>query len=245
MTTTPLPPVKASFFDSNGDPLIGGKIYTYIGGTTTPLATYTDSTGATPNANPVVLDANGQANIWLGPSFYKIIVKNSSDVTQYTTDNVAGGTTGSGGYVLATSPTLVTPILGAATATSINFGGTSLSTYSEGTWTPTDASGASLSFTVTGATYTRIGNIVFVNCFLTYPATASGANALIGGLPFTSKSTVISTGMLETNATLANPMVSVRPGSTTIAPLTTGPEANILNSTLSSKFIIFSAVYNV
>jgi hypothetical protein len=36
----------AQFFDDNGDPLTGGKVYTYAAGTTTPLATYTTSTGA-------------------------------------------------------------------------------------------------------------------------------------------------------------------------------------------------------
>jgi hypothetical protein len=40
---------KLQFFDANGNPLVGGKLFTYAAGTTTPLATYTDSTGLTPN----------------------------------------------------------------------------------------------------------------------------------------------------------------------------------------------------
>lgn len=95
-----LPMVKARFFDSNGDPLAGGLVYTYIAGTTTPLATYSDQE-ITPNANPVVLDANGEADIILAAvSTYKIVLKNSVGVTQWTVDNVAGtgsGTAGGGG----------------------------------------------------------------------------------------------------------------------------------------------------
>lgn len=84
-----LPDIKLQFFDDNGDPLSGGKIYSYAAGTSTPLATYTDQGEGTPNANPVILDANGEANIWLGSSSYKFIVKTSADVTLRTTDNVA------------------------------------------------------------------------------------------------------------------------------------------------------------
>lgn len=57
--------------------------------------------------------------------------------------------------------------------------------YEEGTWTPTDASGASLSFSNVSAQYTRIGRMVFAYCRLTYPSTVNGNTAIVGGLPFT------------------------------------------------------------
>jgi len=87
-----LPPVlRQSYTDSNGNPLAGGKIYSYAAGTSTPQATYTDSGGGTPNANPLVLDANGEAAMWLDPTLsYKFVLKNSADVTQWTIDNVVG-----------------------------------------------------------------------------------------------------------------------------------------------------------
>lgn len=85
------PFIKQRFFDTNGDPLAGGLLYTYQSGTTTPQATYTDSTGGTANANPVVLDANGEANVWTDVSLsYKFVLKNSSGSTQWTVDNVIG-----------------------------------------------------------------------------------------------------------------------------------------------------------
>jgi hypothetical protein len=84
---TPTP--KQQFFDANGDPLVAGKVYTYAGGTTTPIATYTSQTGATANTNPIILDSRGMANIWLQPTIaYKFLVTDSNDVPQYTTDNI-------------------------------------------------------------------------------------------------------------------------------------------------------------
>lgn len=59
--------------------------------------------------------------------------------------------------------------------------------YEEGAWIPRDASGGNLTaFTNRTATYVRIGSKVFANFDLTYPSTANGSNASIGGLPFLS-----------------------------------------------------------
>lgn len=46
-------------------------------------------------------------------------------------------------------------------------------------WTPTDQSGASLSFTAVSAQYCQYGNIVIVYGTLTYPTTADGSSAKI------------------------------------------------------------------
>jgi hypothetical protein len=84
---TPTP--KQQFFDANGNPLVLGKVYTYQGGTTTPIATYVDQVGATANTNPIILDARGMANIWLQSTVaYKFVITDSADVLQYTTDNI-------------------------------------------------------------------------------------------------------------------------------------------------------------
>ncbi len=84
-----LPPPIFKAFDANGLPLVGGKLYTYIATTSTPQATYTDETEGTANTNPQILDANGEAVVWLGVGkSYKIILKDSSDVVQWTRDNV-------------------------------------------------------------------------------------------------------------------------------------------------------------
>ena len=81
-----------SFVDGQGKPLVGGKLYTYVAGTTTPQATYTDSTGTTPNTNPVVMDALGQADVWLGGAIYKFVLTNSGGTTIWTVDNISAPT---------------------------------------------------------------------------------------------------------------------------------------------------------
>ena len=86
--------VGAQLFDNNGDPLTGGKLYTYQAGTTTPLATYTSKTATTSHPNPIVLDAAGRVpggEIWLDYVYlYKFVVKTSDDVLIGTYDNIGG-----------------------------------------------------------------------------------------------------------------------------------------------------------
>jgi hypothetical protein len=77
-------------FDTSGRPLAGGKLYTYAAGTLTPLATYTDATLTVTNANPVVLDNYGKAQIWFGSQAYKLNLTDSLGVQQpdYPIDNI-------------------------------------------------------------------------------------------------------------------------------------------------------------
>lgn len=84
---TPMPVMQ--FFDDNGDPLAGGKLYTYEAGTTTPLATYTDEGGGTANTNPVILDSAGRANIWLVTTdLYYWELEDSAGNQLWTADNI-------------------------------------------------------------------------------------------------------------------------------------------------------------
>lgn len=66
---TPIPFVKARFFDRCGKPLAGGKVYTYEANTTTDKTTYKDPYGLTPNTNPIILDAAGEADIYLDGTY--------------------------------------------------------------------------------------------------------------------------------------------------------------------------------
>lgn len=95
MSATILPPViRQRYFNANGIPLAGGKLYTYAAGTTTPQASYTDQGGGTPNANPIILDANGECNMWLDPTLaYKVVLQDASGVQQWSVDQVAGAGT--------------------------------------------------------------------------------------------------------------------------------------------------------
>jgi hypothetical protein len=91
MTTSLATPPKLQFFDLNGAPLSGGKLYTYVAGTTTPQASYTDYGGGTANANPVILDSRGEASVWLGTALYKMALYDSTNVLIWTVDNLNGG----------------------------------------------------------------------------------------------------------------------------------------------------------
>ena len=88
----PIPtPTAPPSTDSAGAPLAGGQLWTYAAGTSTPLATYSDSAGTVPNTNPVTLDARGEAVIYWGPAPYKVILKDADGATIWTVDNVASG----------------------------------------------------------------------------------------------------------------------------------------------------------
>lgn len=90
---SPLGGAAAQFFDNNGVPLVGGKLYTYVAGTTTPLAAYTSNLGTTAHTNPIILDAGGRVSggeIWLSATPYKFSLQTSTDVLIATYDNISG-----------------------------------------------------------------------------------------------------------------------------------------------------------
>jgi len=91
---SPVGGVAGQFFDNNGNPLSGGKIFTYAAGTTTNQVTYTSATGITAHSNPIILDSGGRVpsgEIWLTDGLqYKFVIKTSTDQLIGTFDNVTG-----------------------------------------------------------------------------------------------------------------------------------------------------------
>jgi hypothetical protein len=96
--TVGLSPVAGAgwqFFDANGVPLSGGKLYTYAAGTTTPQTTYTSASGSVSNANPIILNSEGRVSgtneVWLDSAVaYKLILKTSADVQLWSADDLSG-----------------------------------------------------------------------------------------------------------------------------------------------------------
>ena len=80
----------SQFFDNSGVPLAGGLIYSYAAGTTTPLVTYTSSTGLTAHPNPIVLDSAGRINeVWVAEGTNcKFVLKTSNNVLIGTYDSL-------------------------------------------------------------------------------------------------------------------------------------------------------------
>lgn len=78
-----LSPVARQLFlnPSTGQPASGFKVYTYEAGSGLHKQdTYTDSTGGTPNTNPIILDSLGEADIWLTPDTgYKFVFSYPTD----------------------------------------------------------------------------------------------------------------------------------------------------------------------
>src|SRR3990167_10872138 len=90
MALRQLPAPKWTVPGNSGGVASGWKVHTYAPGTTTAKNTYTDSTGGTANANPVILDSRGEASIWWDGT-YKVVVKDQNDVTKFTEDNYGEG----------------------------------------------------------------------------------------------------------------------------------------------------------
>lgn len=132
-----MPAAKQAFFTSTGIPLVGGRVQTFAAGTSTPKATFADAAGTIPNANPVVLDARGEALIyWAGG--YKVQLEDATGAIVWTVDNyVASDSTPSDGVTVLPSATVVD--IGAATTRTVlitgvagvsSFGSTAL----DGAW---------------------------------------------------------------------------------------------------------------
>jgi hypothetical protein len=91
---SPVGGVAGQFFDNNGNPLSGGKIFTYAAGTTTNQVTYTSAAGVIAHSNPIILDSGGRVpsgEIWLTDGLqYKFVIKTNTDQLIGTFDNVTG-----------------------------------------------------------------------------------------------------------------------------------------------------------
>jgi hypothetical protein len=88
------PVAKMQFFKADGEPLVGGLLYTYDAGTTTPKTTYVDSGGVQQNTNPVVLNSRGECNLWLDPGgAYKLALYDALSTLIWTVDNVVSAGT--------------------------------------------------------------------------------------------------------------------------------------------------------
>jgi hypothetical protein len=82
---TPSP--KFHVDDEFGNPAVGWKLYSYLAGTSTPKATYPAYTLGAANPNPTILDARGEATIFLDGN-YKLVLKDDSDAVIWTVDDV-------------------------------------------------------------------------------------------------------------------------------------------------------------
>ena len=77
------------FFDANGKPLVGGKLFVYIAGTTTKAVTYSDF-NRTENTSPVILNDLGTCMLIVpSANLYKIVLYDRKGNLLLTRDNVS------------------------------------------------------------------------------------------------------------------------------------------------------------
>jgi hypothetical protein len=121
-----------------------------------------------------------------------------------------------------------------------------LDDYEEGTWTPTDLSGASLSFTTTLGRYTKVGNQVTAWAWIQYPVTASGLDNTIGGLPFNiANETALRGGFALGFSQTASVGGGILSPNTAYFVLVTSAGLNVTNATLSTVIVSFVVIYHV
>lgn len=177
------------FCDSTGVPRSGAKLFTYVGGSVnTKQTTYTESTGVTPNTNPIVLDSNGKIPqpIWLTTGVnYKFVLAPSTDTDPPTSpietlDVITGindSSTVVNEWVAGPAPTFVG-------VTSFTLVGDQTSTF---------AVGRRLKFTVTaGTVYGRITISAFTT-LTTVTVVCEPSQALDSGLSAVSYGVLAST----------------------------------------------------
>ena len=120
LAQSPIPITPLQIIDTRSGvalPCVGCQLFTYAAGTTTPLATYTDSSLATANSNPVLTNAAGYTvsgstivGVFLPlTACYKFLLEDSSNVTIWTQDNIC--------YLPATSSLTLTNLTISGTLT--------------------------------------------------------------------------------------------------------------------------------
>lgn len=185
MTAFISPPPRLQFFTNAGVPMASGLLYTYAAGTTTPLVTYTNSTGLVANTNPVILDSRGEASIWLGGVGYKFKLATPANVDVWTQDNIYSGWL---------TPTANLPMGGFKfTGAANGVAATDFATYGQlqtlAGWAPT------ADLPMSGFKFTGAGNGVARTDFATYGQLQDSAGTLLAAVAGTNTVTATLTNL--------------------------------------------------
>src|SRR3990167_7509398 len=238
------------------------------GDTTTFPLLGTAATGSLAPATDAGLTYNAGTNALTTTTFIGALNGNADTVT--TNANLTGVITSVGNatsiasqtgtgtkFVVDTSPTIATPSINTINLTGgqIAFPATqaasananTLDDYEEGTWTPIDSSGASLTLTTAVGSYVKIGQMVFIAFDVQYPSTVNGSQAVLGGRPFTTAAPANGgawTGRTGYSSyTTTDIWFYLSNASTTINLYSTAALGALTNATLSTKIIRGTVVY--
>jgi hypothetical protein len=209
-----------------------------VDGTTVTAAAGVISTpgGHNPTATAGPVAVNGSA--------YTFMRSDGAPAIQKATNAAFGIVEGDGTTITCVAGVASVLSTAALTVASITFGsGTPLNDYEEGIWTPTDASGVGLVFTGVTCLYRRIGKLIFIAMNITYPTTADGTNAAVGGLPYTVATGVSASGGGATGVVASGLFWLASGGGITITFYSTAG-VQLKNSDLSTKQIAGTTTYS-
>ena len=262
---TPTP--KQQFTDSSGVPLVGGLLYTYTAGTSTPVTTYQDQAGSVPNANPIVLDSRGECDLWLVSGSYKFVLKTSGGTTIWTVDNIDTSIAISSGTINGATIGLTTPaaakftdltatgntLLGDAQTNTLNVGnGDIIKDASGNTGIGTGATSLTHKLRVMGGSTTNYGGGEVSTCTAygtdALKVNASGAQSVAVGMNALkantsgTKNTVAGYDAMVANTTGANNAAfgysALKANTTGDANIAIGYDAMVANTTGSTNIAI-------
>src|SRR5271167_4436517 len=92
MTVALTPTPRFQWITPAGQPAVGYQLFSYIAGTSTPQSTYVDYTQLTQNTNPIILDSNGSASVWLNTGqTYKLVLEDVFGNVVWSQDQIPGG----------------------------------------------------------------------------------------------------------------------------------------------------------
>jgi hypothetical protein len=199
----------------------------------------------TTGSGGVITTADNSGNLNLQSGGTTVAAVTSSGVA--VTGTLSASTTGQVGTTLGVGN--ATPSASGAGITfpatqSASTDANTLDDYEEGTWTPTDASGAGLSLPTKNCFYRKVGKICHVYGVIQWAANASGLTAKLGSLPYTVAS---GTNGFSTAVTLTSTGVVgnffFNQSDTTVSLSNFASGAVVTNATMSGNYAYFSVVY--
>lgn len=213
---------KPQFVDANGAPMSSGSLLTYVGSSSTPQVTYTDSTGGVANPTTITLNTRGETpnEVWLtGGVTYKFVLKDSGGAIIWTVDGVTGvndTTASQSEWVVGPTPTFVS-------ATSFTVAGDQTTTFTAGRRVKTTNSGGTVYSTIASSVFGASTTVTVVN----------DSGTIDSGL------SVVSYGLLSA-ANSSIPSVKLSSGNWTISNTFTASNAVMLSGTVSPSQITSS-----
>lgn len=162
------------FLDGSGDPYVGAKLFTYLAGSSTKIATTKDSAGGSNHSNPIILNSRGEPGdgagasqaIWHAEGIdVKYVLAPSTDTDPPTSaisewDNIGGindvSATAQDQWLTGPDPTFVD-------ATSFTLVGDQTSAFHTGRRIKTVNTGGTIYSTIITSAYTSLTTITVVN----------------------------------------------------------------------------------